>query len=112
MAGERLTRDDWVRAGLKALARDRDARHPSMRDLLDESQQPRVVLDHVETHSGVRRPRVFVSARSGQGLAALRELIARLADDDSASSTLNLPAAAPVDANVAQAAVTHSSATP
>lgn len=81
-------------------------------DLLDESQQPRVVLDHVETHSGVRRPRVFVSARSGQGLAALRELIARLADDDSASSTLNLPAAAPVDANVAQAAVTHSSATP
>lgn len=81
-------------------------------DLLDESQQPRVVLDHVETHSGVRRPRVFVSARSGQGLAALRELIARLADDDSASSTLNLPAAAPVDANVVQAAVTHSSATP
>jgi len=35
-------------------------------------------------HPGVRRPRVFVSARDGSGLAALRQLIA-----DAAMGRLN-----------------------
>jgi GTP-binding protein HflX len=45
-------------------------------DLLEESLQPRATLDWVEAHPGVRRPRVFVSARSGQGLDVLRQVMA------------------------------------
>ena len=37
-------------------------------DLLDESQQPREAVDWVEAHSGLRRQRVFVSARTGEGV--------------------------------------------
>ncbi len=46
------------------------------RDLLEESRQPRQDVDWVEVHPGVRRPRVFVSARDGQGLDALRRVVA------------------------------------
>ena len=59
-------------------------------DLLDESLQPRVALDAVEAHPGLRRPRVFVSARNGQGLNTLRKLIAEIVAAD-----LNSPPAAP-----------------
>ena len=45
-------------------------------DLLEESQCPRAAADWVEVHPGVRRARVFVSARGGQGLAELRQTIA------------------------------------
>ena len=45
-------------------------------DLLDESQQPRESVDWIEAHPGVRRQRVFVSARTGLGLDALRAAIA------------------------------------
>jgi len=45
-------------------------------DLLEASRQPREVADCIEVRSGVRRPRVFVSARTGQGLPRLREAIA------------------------------------
>ncbi len=48
-------------------------------DLLADSQQPRAEHDEVEAHPGVRRPRVFVSARNGQGLDALRQVIAEAA---------------------------------
>ena len=48
-------------------------------DLLDSSQESRAEQDEVEVHAGVRRARVFVSARQGQGLDALRQVIAEAA---------------------------------
>jgi GTP-binding protein HflX len=45
-------------------------------DLLEESLQPRQPSDWIEPHAGVRRQRVFVSARSGLGLDVLRQAIA------------------------------------
>ncbi|WP_164962325.1 GTPase HflX [Rubrivivax sp. JA1026] len=45
-------------------------------DLLQDSRLPRCPRDEVEVHPGVRRARVFVSARDGQGLDSLRQLIA------------------------------------
>ena len=48
-------------------------------DLLEPSRQPRSAVDEVEAHPGLRRPRVFVSARDGQGLDALRQVIADVA---------------------------------
>lgn len=45
-------------------------------DLLEESRRPRQALDEVEAHPGVRRARVFVSARDGQGLDVLRQVVA------------------------------------
>jgi GTP-binding protein HflX len=48
-------------------------------DALPESQQPRQPVDALERVPGVRTPRVFVSALQGQGLDALRELIAQAA---------------------------------
>ncbi len=54
------------------------------RDLIEASGQPRSDVDWLEVHPGVRRPRVFVSARDGRGLPALRQLIA-----DAASGRLN-----------------------
>ncbi len=44
-------------------------------DLLEESQRPREPLDWIEVDGGIRRPRVFVSAIDGSGLAVLREQI-------------------------------------
>ncbi len=81
-------------------------------DLLEESLQPRAPMDWLEVHPGVRRQRVFVSARTGQGLADLRQAIAehalaRLNADASTSPTLlpdgsfavaPLPAPDPADA--------------
>jgi GTPase len=48
-------------------------------DLLEPSQRPRQTSDQVEVHPGVRRPRVFVSALTGDGLDALRGVIAEAA---------------------------------
>ena len=62
-------------------------------DLLEDSQRPRVQADWVETHPGVRVPRVFVSALTGQGLDALRRIIAA-----AAAGRLNADAGAPPDA--------------
>jgi GTPase len=44
-------------------------------DLLADSLQPRQARDVIEAHAGVWRPRVFVSARSGQGMDVLRQSI-------------------------------------
>ena len=44
-------------------------------DLLDASQLPLQTVDWIEVHAGQRRQRVFVSARSGQGLEELRQAI-------------------------------------
>jgi GTP-binding protein HflX len=48
-------------------------------DLLEDSRQPREPADWIEVHPGVRRQRVFVSARTGAGLPRLREAIAEVA---------------------------------
>jgi GTP-binding protein HflX len=48
-------------------------------DLLEDSRQPREAADWIEVHPGVRRQRVFVSARTGAGLPRLREAIAEVA---------------------------------
>ena len=48
-------------------------------DLLEASRQPREEADVIEVRSGVRRDRVFVSARTGQGLPRLRQAIAEMA---------------------------------
>jgi GTPase len=45
-------------------------------DVLPATQRPRAAVDHVEIEPGRDVPRVWVSARDGQGLAALREAIA------------------------------------
>lgn len=48
-------------------------------DALEPSRQPRQPLDEIEREGGIRSPRVFVSAVTGQGLDALRSLIAQAA---------------------------------
>ncbi|MBK6473027.1 MAG: GTPase HflX [Betaproteobacteria bacterium] len=48
-------------------------------DLLEDSLQPREPADWIEVHPGLRRRRVFVSARTGQGLDVLRQVIAEIA---------------------------------
>ena len=58
--------------------------------LLADSLQSRVPSDWLEAHPGVRRQRVFVSARTGQGLDVLRQAIA-----EHALAHLNGAAAAP-----------------
>jgi GTPase len=45
-------------------------------DRLAPAQRPRVLRDMLERAPGVRVPRVFVSALGGEGLGALREVIA------------------------------------
>ncbi len=44
-------------------------------DMLDENQRPRAALDWIERPGGLRVPRVFVSALTGQGLDVLRAQI-------------------------------------
>ena len=48
-------------------------------DRLDETQRPRELRDLLESDAGVRMPRVFVSALTGEGLAALRAVISEAA---------------------------------
>jgi GTP-binding protein HflX len=64
-------------------------------DLLEPSQRPRQAADWVEVHPGVRRPRVFVSAISGEGLDSLRRVIA-----SAAAGRLNGAQGAPPDQGV------------
>ncbi len=48
-------------------------------DLLEDSRQSRESADWIEAHAGVRRQRIFVSARTGMGLDRLRQAIAEMA---------------------------------
>ena len=48
-------------------------------DRLDETQRPRELRDLLESDAGVRVPRVFVSALTGEGLAALRGIVSEAA---------------------------------
>jgi GTPase len=61
-------------------------------DLLEA--QPRNGVDWIEAHPGLRRPRVFVSAREGLGLDALREVIADAAAGRLDDAAHGLPATA------------------
>ncbi len=61
-------------------------------DLLEASLQPRAPTDWIEVSAGLRRQRMFVSARDGSGLPALRELIAH-----AAAGRLNGRGAPPTD---------------
>jgi GTP-binding protein HflX len=46
-------------------------------DLLEPSRRPRVASDWIERQGGQRVPRVFVSATDGEGLDALRTVLAQ-----------------------------------
>jgi GTP-binding protein HflX len=65
-------------------------------DLLDETQRPRELRDVLELDGQMRVPRVFVSARSGEGMSDLRAILS-----DAVAGTLegflNLRTAAPDD---------------
>jgi GTP-binding protein HflX len=75
-------------------------------DLLDLSRQPRQALDWVEVRAGQRRQRVFISARTGQGLDLLRQAIGDHAlmalNNEGGSPTFTLP-----DGSVAVASTTE-----
>jgi GTP-binding protein HflX len=64
-------------------------------DQLDETQRPRQAVDEVDRGAAGRVSRVFVSARDGDGLDALRQLIsqhvARAADLNSQDTVTILP---------------------
>jgi GTPase len=48
-------------------------------DLLEAGQRPHVLRDELELGPNLRVPRVFVSARTGEGLDLLRQVIAEAA---------------------------------
>ncbi|HJV72396.1 GTPase HflX [Ideonella sp.] len=56
-------------------------------DRIEPGQRPRALHDEIERAPGVRVPRVFVSALTGEGLSLLRELIATHAAPPPLSST-------------------------
>ena len=62
-------------------------------DLLEDSRRSRVDRDLMEIRPGLQRHRVFVSAATGQGLDALRAVIA-----DVVAHSLNEPPPSPPDA--------------
>jgi GTPase len=72
-------------------------------DLLEASRQPRQTQDWVEVHPGVQHARVFVSARQGQGLDALRRVIA-----EAAMAQRGLAAGVAPQGSAADHHVTHS----
>jgi GTP-binding protein HflX len=57
-------------------------------DRLDEAQRPRELRDLFEIEGGLRVPRVFLSAQTGEGLAELRQIL-REAVESRSSRTLN-----------------------
>jgi GTPase len=66
-------------------------------DALEASLQPRERMDFIERPSGLRVPRIHVSAHSGAGLADLRQCLALTAQDlplDFADPAASVPAAA------------------
>ena len=66
-------------------------------DRLEASRRPRAMVDSFEIDGGVRLPRVFVSALDGEGLPALKLLIAD-AVAGRLAARLNLPQLSPISA--------------
>jgi GTPase len=58
-------------------------------DRLEATQRPRESVDQIEIDGGLRVPRVFVSAQSGEGLAELRAIIAGAAAGSQGDDGLN-----------------------
>jgi GTP-binding protein HflX len=71
-------------------------------DRLAADQRPRHVRDSVELPSGRRVGRVFVSARSGEGLDALREAIAEAAEGVAAEAAVIAAGASPAPSSTDQ----------
>lgn len=67
-------------------------------DALEPSLQPRQRLDWVERPSGQRVPRIHLSAHSGEGVAELRQLLARAARGEPLDHA-ELPSDTPLAAN-------------
>ncbi|MBW8828662.1 MAG: GTPase HflX [Burkholderiales bacterium] len=67
-------------------------------DKLEETQRPRSSVDVLELDGGVRVPRVFVSALTGQGLDALKQIISQ-AIDGTLAERLSLNTAAAASSN-------------
>ena len=65
-------------------------------DQLEETQRPRELRDLLEVDAGLRVPRVFVSARTGEGMAELRAILAE-ALEGTLTGFLNRSAADPDD---------------
>jgi GTP-binding protein HflX len=75
-------------------------------DRLEATQRPREGRDAIEGEGGVRMPRVFVSARSGEGLDLLRQVIVE-AMSSATSNGLNPSVSPPSDlVEVADTALT------
>ena len=66
-------------------------------DLLEDSQQPRLQSDWLETSGAQRRQRLFVSAHTGSGLEELRLAVA-----EQALRSLNQPETPPTDVRFGQ----------
>ena len=85
-------------------------------DLLDASQQPRQPADWIEVHPGQRRQRVFVSARTGQGLDILRQAIGEHAQAAlncaSGAANFTLPDGSQAVATAAESDSTHTFVAP
>jgi GTP-binding protein HflX len=45
-------------------------------DRLEETQRPRELRDVLEVNAGLRVPRVFISAQTGEGMPELRQILA------------------------------------
>ena len=65
-------------------------------DRLESTQRPRELRDLLEVDAGLRVPRVFVSARTGEGMPELRQILAQ-AVDGTLEGFLNRRDAAPDD---------------
>jgi GTP-binding protein HflX len=78
-------------------------------DNLDDSKQPRELIDVLELEPGVRVPRVFVSALEGRGLPELRRILASAAAG-TLSTQLNSTDAAPIFGTRADVAETGADA--
>jgi GTP-binding protein HflX len=66
-------------------------------DLLPESLQPRQQLDWVERPNGQRVARIHLSAHSGEGLADLRQCLAKMARDEPLDFGAVAPTATPTE---------------
>jgi len=73
-------------------------------DLLEDSLRSRQPLDWLEPHPGLRRPRVFVSAATGEGLPVLRQAIADIAMARNVQGHSSLAAAGPAESALSSAA--------
>ena len=70
-------------------------------DQLEETQRPRALRDTIEVAAGVRVPRVFISAQSGEGMPELRAILAE-AVAAMPTHRLNAPDAAQNDSSLAE----------